>query len=162
MVIHGELPNYNDMLAKAANPAPRKGTGKPLKGLVYQEWKSGICQKVALEAKAQFAKVPGRTIKKRMKIGTRHRMVDHRVKIIGKCAVVVRWYAKNRNVDPDNISHAIKYILDGLQMGGIIPNDGWKQIGNILHQFEVDPSHPRVEIHLMENYQLNLKIDSNG
>lgn len=56
------------------------------------------------------------------------------------------WYCKNRRKDPDNIAFAIKFLLDGLQSGGVLKNDGWKQINSICHIFRVDPQKPRVEI----------------
>ena len=33
----------------------------------------------------------------------------------------------------------------------IIPNDGWKQINNLLYQWEVDKSNPRIEVMLTES-----------
>lgn len=61
------------------------------------------------------------------------------------------WYAKNRRKDKDNISSAIKFIFDGLVEVGLLKNDGWKQIGNIEHQFEVDKENPRVEVEILDS-----------
>lgn len=60
------------------------------------------------------------------------------------------WYAKNRRRDPDNISFATKFILDGLQISGVLENDGWKQINSICHVFKIDKSNPRVELFIEE------------
>ena len=60
------------------------------------------------------------------------------------------WYRANRKTDPDNVSFAVKYILDGLQSAGIIRNDGWREINSICHVFKVDKHNPRVEIFLEE------------
>lgn len=57
------------------------------------------------------------------------------------------WYCPSRKKDPDNISFAKKFILDGMQMAGLIPNDGWKHIGGFDgDDFTVDKENPRVEI----------------
>ena len=64
------------------------------------------------------------------------------------------WYAKNRKIDPDNISAAgRKLILDGLQQAGILPNDGWNQFiekeGEVIpfqDFFSVDKDNPRIEV----------------
>ena len=52
--------------------------------------------------------------------------------------------------DKDNIIAGQKFVLDGLVAAGIIENDGWKQVGNIFHYFEVDSENPRVEILIEE------------
>jgi Holliday junction resolvase RusA-like endonuclease len=54
----------------------------------------------------------------------------------GQIAVTCRWYCKDKRRDPDNIGSAVKYILDGLVSAKIIPNDGWRQIGRIVHEYE--------------------------
>ncbi len=56
------------------------------------------------------------------------------------------WYCKNRKRDKDNIIAGQKFIIDALVQAGVIENDGWKQIGNIFHFFEVDSENSRVEI----------------
>lgn len=55
------------------------------------------------------------------------------------------WFVKNKRKDPDNISSAVKFVLDGMVEAGLIENDGWKQIGNLHHYFKVDKDE-RVEI----------------
>lgn len=64
--------------------------------------------------------------------------------------LVITWVCPNRRKDKDNIMGGIKFVLDGLQAAGTIKNDGWNQIGNITHRFEVDKNNPRVEIELIE------------
>jgi len=64
------------------------------------------------------------------------------------------WYRKNRRTDPGNIAFSEKFILDGMQEAGIIPNDGWKQVKGYIHDFEVDKDSPRVEIELISIYEL--------
>ena len=64
--------------------------------------------------------------------------------------VAFHWYEPDKRRDKDNISGGQKFILDGLVKAGIIQNDGWKQIGDILHFFAVDKANPRVEIEITE------------
>lgn len=64
--------------------------------------------------------------------------------------VAIHWYEPNRRRDKDNISAGIKFVLDGLVKAGVIKNDGWKQIGDILHFFDVDRRNPRVEVEITE------------
>lgn len=67
------------------------------------------------------------------------------------CAdLTITWYCKDKRKDKDNIMAGTKFILDGLQQSGRIKNDGWKQIRDITHRFEVDKHQPRVEIEIRE------------
>lgn len=66
--------------------------------------------------------------------------------ITEKVDITCTWYCENRRKDKDNIASGLKYILDGLQESGVLKNDGWKEIGNIQHFFEVDKTYPRVEV----------------
>lgn len=62
----------------------------------------------------------------------------------------ITWVCKDRRKDKDNIAVGVKFILDGLVMAGMIKNDGWKEIGDITHKFEVDKNYPRVEVRVKE------------
>ena len=57
------------------------------------------------------------------------------------------WYVPNRRKDKDNISSAVKFIFDGFVKAGLIENDGWKQVGDINHTFDIDKEEPRVEVY---------------
>ena len=39
---------------------------------------------------------------------------------------------------------------DGLVAAGVIQNDGWTNIGEIRHKFDVDKQDPRVEVRITE------------
>lgn len=56
------------------------------------------------------------------------------------------WYRKNKKTDPDNVAVGCKYIFDGLIKADVIPNDSWKEVNSIKHNFAVDKDNPRVEI----------------
>ena len=43
-----------------------------------------------------------------------------------------------------------KFIIDGLVKAGVLKNDGWAQIGDLNHSFEVDKENPRIEVILEE------------
>lgn len=63
---------------------------------------------------------------------------------------IITWYCKNKRKDPDNVASGAKFVLDGLVDAGMIPNDGWNEIGDITHRFKVDKENPRVEIRIEE------------
>lgn len=56
------------------------------------------------------------------------------------------WVTESRRKDKDNIRFAMKMVLDGLEEAGLIPNDGWKEIGKLSDSFERDKHNPHVEI----------------
>jgi hypothetical protein len=70
--------------------------------------------------------------------------------VLNNVDVVITWYREDRRIDKDNIMAGQKFIFDGLVAVGRLPNDGWKQIGDITHRFRVDKKNPRVEIELIE------------
>jgi hypothetical protein len=49
------------------------------------------------------------------------------------------WWEPNRRRDPDNIAAARKYVLDGLVLAGVLPNDGWDQISSWTDEFGHGP-----------------------
>ena len=71
-------------------------------------------------------------------------------KITNKVDITCYWYCKDRRTDKDNITGGLKFVLDGLQDAGILKNDGWKELGDICHYFEVDKKNPRQELELKE------------
>lgn len=58
------------------------------------------------------------------------------------------WYCKDRRRDKDNIIFAKKFILDGLVKAGVIPDDGWNEIGDITDVVTLDKVNPRIEVYL--------------
>ena len=69
---------------------------------------------------------------------------------IEKADFTITWICPDKRYDKDNIMAGQKFIFDGLQVAGVLKNDGWKQIGKVIHDFEVDRQNPRVEIEIME------------
>lgn len=67
-----------------------------------------------------------------------------------KIDLEITWYCKNKRKDKDNIMAGTKFILDGLVEAGIIKNDGWANVGDIRHKFDVDKQAPRVEVKITE------------
>ncbi len=43
------------------------------------------------------------------------------------------WHEPTRRRDPDNLMAGAKFILDGLVKAGVIPNDGWDNVGGLVH-----------------------------
>lgn len=56
----------------------------------------------------------------------------------------ITWVSPNRRTNKDNIEAGQKFIWDGLVDAGVIPNDGWTQQGNKLHQHLVDKNFPHI------------------
>ncbi len=67
-----------------------------------------------------------------------------------KIDLEITWYCKDKRKDKDNIMAGTKFILDGLVAAGVIQNDGWTNIGDIRHKFDVDKQDPRVEVRITE------------
>lgn len=66
-------------------------------------------------------------------------------------SISISWVEKDRMRDKDNIAAGIKFILDGLVDAAILEEDGWNQIRDINHKFEIDKNNPRIEIEIREN-----------
>lgn len=60
--------------------------------------------------------------------------------------ITFNWFEKDRKRDKDNICFAKKFILDAMQKGRILVNDGWSQIRYFRDEFYVDKNNPRVEV----------------
>jgi hypothetical protein len=60
------------------------------------------------------------------------------------------WYAKDRRTDKDNLAFQRKFIFDGIQKAGLIPNDNWEYVGDWIDRFHIDKDNPRVEIRQIE------------
>lgn len=73
-----------------------------------------------------------------------------RGKTFAQVGITFTWYEKDRRRDKDNIAFAKKFILDAMQKGKIIENDGWSQIKYFKDEFEIDKSNPRVEVIIEE------------
>jgi len=93
----------------------------------YVKMKDGAISKIAWEAIAQLGK-----------------------RRIGKADFEIMWYCPNKRKDKDNVAAGQKFIFDGLQDAGVLDNDGWKQIGKVTHDFDIDKANPRVEITIRE------------
>lgn len=65
----------------------------------------------------------------------------------------ITWVCKNKRIDPDNRAYGVKYILDGMQQVKLIENDGFNQVKEIHHYFEVDKDNPRIEVEIKEEKQ---------
>jgi hypothetical protein len=60
------------------------------------------------------------------------------------------WICKDRRRDKDNLASGKKFILDGLELAGIVRRDSWKLIAGFSDSFEVDKKHPGVIVTLEE------------
>jgi Holliday junction resolvase RusA-like endonuclease len=67
-----------------------------------------------------------------------------------KIDILFYWFCKSKKRDKDNIIAGQKFVIDALVKAGIIENDGWEQIRDIFHSFDVDKKYPRVEVSIKE------------
>ena len=62
----------------------------------------------------------------------------------------ITWYEPTKRRDIDNITFAVKFILDALVKARILENDNQKHVHEIEHKVLVDRDYPRIEIELKE------------
>lgn len=73
-----------------------------------------------------------------------------RLKISKKIDIHYRFFESDKKRDKMNVfSFADKVIEDSLQECGVIPNDGWANIGDVTSEFAVSDN-PRIEVTLTE------------
>lgn len=68
----------------------------------------------------------------------------------GKVNVTCIWVEKNMRRDKDNIRFGVKFVLDALVETGIIPNDNWTYIGDLVDRYWVHRENPRIIVVLEE------------
>ena len=56
------------------------------------------------------------------------------------------WYRPDKRTDKDNVAFAKKFVLDALQIVGVIPNDTWNLCTPYDTAFAIDKANPRTEI----------------
>lgn len=100
-------------------------------------------------------KYAGALLKKEETLRVYYEMLVQKVKKIklgrGKLYIRFNWYRSNKKTDPDNIAFARKFIMDGLVLAKVIPDDTWNIIGGFSDRFYVDKKNPRVDIILETN-----------
>ena len=60
--------------------------------------------------------------------------------------VFFAWYRPDKRTDKDNVAFAKKFVLDALQIAGVIPNDTWNLCTPYDTAFAIDKANPRTEI----------------
>lgn len=66
-------------------------------------------------------------------------------------SIVITWYEKDNRRDFDNITFAVKFILDALVKKKILTNDSRKYVNDIRHIVLTDKDNPRIEVKIKEN-----------
>lgn len=64
--------------------------------------------------------------------------------------VEIAWYEPNRRRDVDNITSAVKFVLDALVREGVLQDDSQRWVRAIAHFICIDHEHPRVVVTLTE------------
>lgn len=67
----------------------------------------------------------------------------------GKVDLLFEWHSSTRH-DPDNVAFAKKFILDGLQLAGVLENDNRKFIGTMADEI-IQDDEDYVILHVTEN-----------
>lgn len=62
----------------------------------------------------------------------------------------IMWYEPNMRRDFDNITFAVKFILDSMVNAKIIENDSLKFVNKIDHTVLIDRDNPRIEVEIKE------------
>jgi len=98
----------------------------------------------------------GRYIAAQMKKKTQDEIISHikqqlrNVAFLRMVDITYIWTEPNRKRDKDNVAFAKKFIQDALVEAGILPNDGWKNIGGFRDEFDVNPQNPNVTVIIEE------------
>lgn len=58
----------------------------------------------------------------------------------------ITWYEPNLRRDIDNITFAIKFILDALVKAEVIKDDSQKYVSKVSHEVLIDKENPRIEV----------------
>lgn len=61
----------------------------------------------------------------------------------------ITWYEPNIKRDVDNITFAVKFILDALVETEILVDDSQKFVNGIEHEILVDKDNPRIEVEIL-------------
>lgn len=72
----------------------------------------------------------------------------------GKVDLLFEWHSSTRH-DPDNVAFAKKFILDGLQVAGVLENDNRKFIGTMADEI-VNDDDDFVIVHITEHMNIFL------
>jgi len=74
--------------------------------------------------------------------------------VTGPVDLEFEWTTPNKRMDPDNVSHGAKYIIDGLVQSGILADDSRKVVRSLHHTFAPpNRKHPRVVVTLRDDHE---------
>lgn len=128
LIIKGNLPTMNKILNFAKNPRGKYA--------MYRKMKKELTERIAWEAEIQ----------------------GFSVGFMFPVDFLFHWYWKDKRTDKDNIVSCQKFIFDGLQEAGVIPNDNWAYVGDLVHRFSIDKDNPRVEVSKYYNDRFVLQM----
>lgn len=79
---------------------------------------------------------------------------QHIQPVNGKVDLLFEWHSSTRH-DPDNVAFAKKFILDGLQLAGVLENDNRKFIGTMADEV-INDDDDFVIVHITEHMSIFL------
>jgi hypothetical protein len=119
--IDGPLPGMNEMIAAAK--------GSRGKGLAYSRMKKEWTDRVWAISKSTGINKPA--------------AFDRPV------SLQFVWVERDKKRDPDNVTAARKFILDGLVNAGVLQGDGWRWINGWWDRWDVNPDRPGVGVNII-------------
>ncbi len=72
-----------------------------------------------------------------------------RLKPVLAAGLAFVWCEKTIRRDPDNVMAAQKFIIDGLVAAKVLPDDGWRFVHSLVHEFTIS-AHPGVHVTIEE------------
>ena len=76
---------------------------------------------------------------------------EHKLPKIDKYPIKLNivWYEPNKRRDIDNVTFAVKFILDAMVEEKVIIDDSQKYVSEISHIVKVDKEDPRIEVEII-------------
>lgn len=71
-------------------------------------------------------------------------------KVVTPCYIGWYWWTKDARKDCDNVFFSKKWVLDGMKMAGIIPDDSFKYIVGSAYEYRgISKDNPRLELEII-------------
>ena len=94
----------------------------------------------------------GNAMKKKQERLITDALTAQQVKPVENYPVILNiiWYESSERRDVDNITFAVKFIMDALKACGVIVDDSRRYVTGINHTVKTDKSNPRIEVEIKE------------
>jgi len=94
----------------------------------------------------------GNAMKKKQERLITDALTAQQVKPVENYPVILNiiWYESSERRDVDNITFAVKFVMDALKACGVIVDDSRRYVTGINHTVKTDKSNPRIEVEIKE------------